>query len=79
MITWSVSLLYHCTATTSCNGLLMRLLVMNTYHLTACWFEHGCVHAVLCRFDIALNWFNPPMKVIDRTNVVGQHFLENIF
>ena len=31
------------------------------------------------RFAIALNWFKLPMKVIDRTKAVTQHFLENSF
>jgi len=31
------------------------------------------------RFAIALNWFKLPIKVIDRTKAVTQHFLENSF
>jgi len=31
------------------------------------------------RFAIDLNWFKLPMKVIDRTKAVTQHFLENSF
>jgi len=31
------------------------------------------------RFAIALNWFKPPMTVIDRTKAGTQHFLENSF
>ena len=27
----------------------------------------------------SLNWFKPPMKVIDRTMAVTQHFLEKLF
>jgi len=31
------------------------------------------------RFAIEENWFKLPMKVIDRTKAVNQHFLENSF
>jgi len=45
------------------------------------WFNALLCYGNIClvRFAIALNWFKPHMKVIDRTKAVTQHFLDNSF
>jgi len=41
------------------------------------FFSKKCWESV--RFAIAKNWFKLPMKVIDHTKALTQHFLENSF